>query len=504
MISHFLTHTRLHYSGYSSVSRGLAYLMIISLMVNLAACVDSPAFLSSPAQSNEASNDLYLETSTPAEVFRFATFDKNLTPTLSPTEVIPQPATSTATPTVNARPSLASDLLFLSENRLVRWDYLTNFTTPLVEGVSDYAASKDARRIALLRQMKIAANGVALYNLDLLDMESKQVSSLLKGYPRLNELTISPNGVWVSYLSGQDQNQPIYVLNTLKEDQPQQIGICNPSASVPCKIIGWSPDNFSLVWEDQQGLWMSKMAKNQPALLSGHQLEVIDPKGHKSTVNVSFNSLSWLPGSRYLMAQATTEAGVCWYAILDTYQLTWTEAPGTFASECPAQASVGWTEDGIIRVVDLAQQSNSPMVTVASWKIVPTRPGLFELVNKIELTHLPLIAGQATSENSKWITLWPGEVGQDTIGFSLGKAIPETGIAFYLVDLDQEQLSLISEYPDQASGALWAPDESGVLVINSPAQAQFIPIHRKGLVDLSVLACTDCRKFTWTPPAPRS
>jgi hypothetical protein len=498
----FFTSARIHSLGRSGVFRWIVGLAMFWLLASQVACSSLPdifQFSKSPSQSQEIPDSVTLNTPTPAAAFQFATFDNNLTPTSHPTPITPQPNELSIMPTATGKTVVVSDLLFLSENKLVRWDHLTNFMTTLVEGVSDYSANQDSRRIALLREMRITANGVALYNLDLLDMDNKQISNLLKGSPRLNELTISPNGVWIAYQTDQKENAPIYAINIHAVDQPRQVGVCHASASVPCKIVGWSPDNFSLIWEDNQGVWISKMDKSQPALLTGDQIEVVDPKGQTSQVTVSFKGMNWSPNGRYILSQVITEANVCWFAVLDSYQLRWTEVPGTFESTCPARASVAWTEDGTILVMNLTQQISAPRVTISDWQMVPTRPGLFALMNEVELAIL-----QAPSGDAKLITLWPATVDENTIGFGISTINSESGIAFYLADLEQERITLITEIPDQPSAALWAPDGSGILNVMTPTTALFIPIHEEGLVDLSTLSCNNCQIFTWAPPTPRS
>lgn len=484
-------------------------LIPLCLLVILSACGSLPDlfqfnYQQAISQREEAPRATAQVTASPVVEVTLAAFGTEQAQAPSQPVGITPPIQTTATQALPPPAEYTSDLLFISDGKLMRWDHVTDFKTPLVEGVWEYSASQDTRRIVLLRDTKITANGVALYNLDLLDMETKQVTSLLKGIPRINRLTISPNGLWVAFQEQNEASPTIYVLNIRHPDQRQQLGICHEPVGEFCNEIGWSPDNYALFWEDAQGIWISKLGKGQPKLLTGHNIEVSDPRGEMSQVAVAFNDVNWSPGGRYLLTQVITEAQVCWFAVLDSYQSRWTEVPGTFDNICPTSASVNWTDDGKLLVANISQQTAYPNLTLSQWQVIPTRTGLFALEREMEFSNLQIdLTGSSPAGETELITLWPGKILDKFIGFGIGTANPANEMALYLIDLEQEQLKVIIRRPDQADLALWAPDGSGVLLLGASKKVVYVPFQDV-LIDLAESHGIFGDRFVWTPALPRS
>ena len=386
----------------------------------------------------------------------------------------------------------------------MRWDHVTGFMVPLIEGVEDYSADQDVHWITLLRPTNVTANGVALYNLDLLDMKTKQITNLLKGIPRLDEILISPDGHWIIYQKSHDQYSELFALSILQPDQPKKLGTCKPSEGNYCKTVLWSPLSNAVLWEDSHGIWLSNLDKNRTNLLTSHEIDIIDPKGKISMLSVVFQGLSWAPGGRYFLSEILTPAGVCWYAVFDSYQLHWTEVTDTFVTSCPAHASASWTDQGNLLVVKPHVTPGRLYPVVDIWHIVPTKNELFELLLETELNGIQTETAQNTGSDMDYSMLWPKQINQQVIGFGLLPARSSTSTDLYLANMENEQIDLLARISDNIKSVLWTPDGFGALVEKEDGSALFASPYEGALIDLTSSSNGEARKFSWTPPTPRS
>ena len=387
----------------------------------------------------------------------------------------------------------------------MRWDHVTNFMVPLIEGVIDYSASQDLHWITLLRPTKVTANGVALYNLDLLDMDTKRTMNVLKGITRLDEMMISPDGHWLVYQEPQGSYSHLIALSLRQSDQRTQLGTCTQTEGNFCKTVVWNPASNTVLWEDSRGLWLSNLDKNRTSLLTSHEIEILDPKGNKSRLSVVFQGLSWAPGGRYLLSEISTAAGVCWYAVFDVYQTKWTEVPDTFLNSCPAHASANWTDEGELLVVKPYMTPTRLYPVVDIWQIVPTKNGLFDLQQETELTGVQIDALQDAESEMDYSILRPYQISSQVIGFGLLSAGSSENTHLYLASLADEKIEHIAQIPGRIRSILWAPDGSGALIITEDnGTASFASLFGNSLIDLTIRSNGEARKFTWSPPSPRS
>ena len=101
--------------------------------------------------------------------------------------------------TPSSVPILSSDLLFLSDHRLYRWDRLTHYGVILAENVLEFTASASENLVVMLRSKDVAANGVELYDLEVLDLTSMQVHPITVNLPRVDSISLSSDGRWLVY-----------------------------------------------------------------------------------------------------------------------------------------------------------------------------------------------------------------------------------------------------------------------------------------------------------------
>jgi hypothetical protein len=487
----------------TKVLRSPFSLITFWIVIGLTSCTGLQGKFQSNADIVESKTSTLLSTPTLTKVVRFAAFT---TPSFAAGKVTqtPQPA-DLSTPflaSITPTPMNTSDLLFLAEDKLMRWDHATNYIAPLAENVISFTTSLDGRRVALLRSTRVAANGVALFNLDLLDLDTKQTSTLLKGIPRLHGVLISPNAKWIAFQEGESQ-PTLFVISVNQPEQQKRMGVCNKPDNNYCEMVSWSPGSDALLWEDQSGIWVSELNRSKPTLVTTPVYEVTDPKGQKSQVSVAYHGLHWSPIGRYVLSQIKTPADVSWFAVLDTRQSRWFEVPGTFQPTTPLSASANWMNDGNIMVVNIVNQSESPDALIDLWQVVSTRNELFALDKELQLANLriPAISRSVLGDN-KYAAGWPEQIGDQTIIFAITSNNSNPQIFLYSVDIEEEVPIFANQAQIKVSEVLWAPDGNGALLIGGTSKIVYVPFDGGQLIQLTDWLSKEAHSFTWTPPRP--
>jgi hypothetical protein len=484
-------------------------LIILWILASLAACSSLPEiFPSGVHQSNIGPTENIatapLLTPTGTKEVKFASFSTPLLATVLYTKT-PQPGYQTSPTLATITPSLsnASDLFFLAEDSLMRWDHVTNYMVPLAENVISFSTSFDGHRVVLLRSTGVAANGIALFNLDLLDLHTKQVSTLLKGITRLDNILISPNARWIAFLQGETL-PTLYSISINEPEQRKQLGVCHKTDYSSCKMVSWSPESNSLLWEDKLGIWVSNLDGSKPILVSTPIIEVTDPKGQKSRISVTFQGLHWSPKGRYVLSQIKTDADVCWFAVLDTRQERWIEVPGTFQMSTPSSASASWMKDGKLLVVNIVNQPKSPNALIDLWQVVPTRNELLVLEKEIQLSNLRFPAlSQSVLSEIKYTASWSEQIRDQVICFGITSTGSSQELYLYWVIIEQEVSFFANQVEMQASEVLWSPDGTGALLVEGSSKVVFIPLEGSQPLQLANLVGKQARDFIWAPPEPR-
>ncbi len=400
-------------------------------------------------------------------------------------------------------PEASSDLLFLEDGRLMRWDHVTNYKTPLVEGVVEYSLSQDGRRVALLRSTKVSANGSELFNLDLLDLKNKQVTSLLKSIPRIFQLRASADGQMIAY-QAVDESVTITAIAINNPQEVKSVGVCRQVKLQTCSSLTWSPDGYSLAWEDDDGIWLSKLGQGKPQLLASHQIEVTDPKGLASSITVSFGNLNWSPKGRYLLTQIQTLSGIGWSAILDTRQGRWNEVPDTFKTSVAGDGNATWMPGGEVLVISNPQQKTSLGFSIYLWKIMPTGKEFFVMDRQFRISsdHPELLSNSAllaTVGQAGWIAA----ISEKMLCFSTQANSSKNQLDLFWFELDSDQLDYQSYSADNVQSILWSPDGSGALVIQKSGLVIFGRRSQPGSLTLFQPENSLPSLFSWAPPTLR-
>lgn len=420
-------------------------------------------------------------------------------PTHFPSVVSPLPS-GTHLP----HPDQTSDLLFISEGKLKRWDYVTGFTGILVDNVAEFSVSASGKKLALLRPWKITANGVELFDLDLLDFESKQIITLLEKTSRPFKTTPSPDGGWIAYITSEGESK-VRAIRSDASSPPIELGLCRRLTVAHCGDVAWSPDSRSILWSDSQGVWISYLEEASTQLVHSRKVEVDDPGGKKNEIQVDFNSLSWSPSGRYVLTEILPfDSGVSWHAVLDTRTGRLVEVPDSFEYHGPI-ASVSWLQDGNLLVAHAAEAPDHKIPFIKSWHILATHDELLVLDKKFDLhsDNFPSFNTQSEANSSHCLN-WVAQ--QNTDSLHLGVTLPEAAAApvLFALDLQKGKLEKLITIPHDTIEVLWSPDGGGVLIIASDGQLLFTPASGEALYDLLSVLGADASGFTWLPPAPRS
>jgi hypothetical protein len=453
------------------------------------------------------------------------------------------PTQDAPTPTRTRLPLQTSDLLYLSGGTLMRWDHVTGYASRLTENVEAYSVSADGKNILLLRPLVISANGQMVYDLDLLDYDSKLIYSLLHQITQPYQAAISPDGKWFAYQEKAEGGK-IYAHHTDSPEQPIEIGECNALNEFHCAQLAWSPDSQQVMWSDVSGVWLSAPLQPEAQLVHESRATVRDPKGQTSEIPVTLHSISWSPNGRFVMLQVMpSPQGVHWQAVLDIRLGRLADIPES--SEYAARtASVQWStpmvdpmvSEDLTAVPELpgsrllvahgssGAESGAPFVKI--WDALPTNNDLLVLVRKYMLNPWdfpPLLSSQAPGTATPQATeqardqtdcltwLFQPDANSLNMGLVVTPAANPTGAqaALFTLNLPDGRVHPLVELPADVAEVLWAPDGSGALILGWHGQVMFYALKDNRLQDLhQALAIPDQaaaspHDFLWLPPTLR-
>jgi hypothetical protein len=427
-------------------------------------------------------------------------------PTADPTVATPIPSITsslpTTTPTITAAsiPHFSSDLLFLSENRLGRWNDVSSELSLMAANVATFNASENGHRIALLRLRGLANQNGNLFNLDVMDMQTNHIRTILKDTQQIFLLAISPDDQWIAYTS-QEKGGSIFLLATNNGASPEKLGNCSQSDHTMNCNNGpiWSSDSRSLAWSDNQGVWVYTMEDSQTSLAIPGKLEVRDPKGALSQVQVSFSRLSWSPQGRYLKAEVSPSgSGVHWQAVLDTRTGRVGEVPETY-TQARISSELTWLPDGSLCQIrsSARQQNQGPVATL--WRVLPTRDNLLLQMNSFTLQSddFPSIVNNLPELND--VPSWLESIDDRLVSFALFLPEQERPGVLFTMDLKYGAVQKINELPYNTQMILWAPDHAGTLVHSQEGEILFIPRDGSTPKNLSASLGSDANEFRWLP-----
>lgn len=496
------------------VFRGLTWVAGLLLLFGsgCAAFSDTPAAASSAGDAQPSS----ISTQTPESLAAVTRPNAQASP--SPSLSIQETPASTPTPistllssvitTTPAQPQelnrdlllgLGFDVLYLRQGNLHRWSHVVRQVDilfgPSAPGLSrdfqaesglypgevvDFATDRQQRRVVVLVNRGVSANGVGLYDLALLDLERGAARTLLAEVRRLERLAPSPDGSWAAY--SDSHSQQIYLLSLEQESSPQALAVCRSEVVGAC-TPAWSVSGKYLAWADEQGIWQASAPDWQASLASPLVLSMLDIDGSQRQVQVQAGRLIWAPFDRYLLAEISPQTGQqYWLAVVDMRTGIADEIPGpTFfaGSELPAT----WLTDGSL--ITLHHQPASDASLQANlWQLFPTRKPMPMLQRSLEIdlaatgfANLQVVANR----------------------FLLFRAQDQDNAKGWLarLDLQFEQLNWVLQTPGGVRRATWAPDGSGVFLEVEPDISVYATAGGARFVDVRDWFGDDLSSLTW-------
>lgn len=505
---------RLHRPG-----RAFSYLWVAFLLIMLMGCAPIAERIISPSIPGGVPTPVLPARSTPPPAtplgssitgiqLPISASDVEITQPGEERPVTPSPTSPSVSPTVTRKAvtQAVSDLLYISQDRLMRWDHSTGYHGLLADGVVEYAASADGRMILLLRSRRITANGIAAHDLDLLDLQSMQITPVRQGIARPFHMALSPDGQWLAY-TREETRGPVVALGIKNPKMDIVLGDCTQLQPGHCGELAWSVDSRILLWSEAQGLWASRLEEKSAHLIHSTKVPINDPKGQAMDIDVQFTSLRWSPAGRFALVDIRpVQSHVIWKAILDTLTGRLAQVPDSFITSegalTDAQVSgVLWLQDGSLISASSSDPSHQKPPAIRIWRIMPTNPNMLVGGRMIALyaEDFPF-----SSSSSKAIPIhcvnWLAQ--QDPQRIFLGVTLANSAAApvLYSLSLENGRLQTLFPIPPDATGVLWAPDASGVLVIGSRGRTLFITATET--LDLGDQLGIAPHAFSWLPPAP--
>lgn len=445
-------------------------------------------------------------------------------PTLStPVQTTPtQKATSSATPTITASvmPTTSSDLLYLTQDKLMRWDHVTQFSTLLVDRVaafsaliepfsayqfpthSEAAVKKIPRLIALLRSREITANGEAMFDLDILDLDTKQIINLHEKIARIEAINFTIQGDRLVYIERGSEDR-ILMTKTIAGSSPQIVAVCNKEGINTCSEALWSPDGRSLAWSDAKGIWLIDDRSSLVKQIQTDRIMVLDPKNQESEVKVSYEIISWSPNNRFLLVKIIPSAqGVQWYSILDTRMSRLVDIPESAEFSTQA-AKISWTFEGHLFIAKSSNPENEQPPLIQVWRIIPTN-------NSLLVPGKRIILGENSSEavndllvENSLCPIWFQQLDAFTFRMALLSLQGDSQASLNQLDFEKNNLDQLLPIPADTEKILWSPDRNGALIFGKHNQIIFASFLENELFDLIPIVGEDANSFQWLPAAER-
>lgn len=455
--------------------------------------------------------------------------------------------------------SMSSDLLFLAGQSLIRWDHFTHFGIALAEYVIEFSPNASGNLIALLRSRGVTANGADLYDLDLLDLETMQISRLLEETSNIENIALSPDGKWLAYsqpnpggkalafpISNPDQ---ITELGSGLDPDPPGSGSEDPQPAWDTprepgaggSLLNWSPDSQSILWADQRGIWLADFSSEAETCCSAEQINpgivtILDPAGKPGEIEAWLSAPLWSPKGRFVLVEVTPkQSNVRWQAVLDVSTRRIIQVIDSYEM-LATDASLSWLEDGTLAVARAGDPKRLPAPqgflapTVQLWQVVPTHaslliPGkLFQietdlLMNQIaEMNHPSAAATEKPSSGDgnpvicfEWLQpMEPGQLLLSARILNTDKDHPaDYRPVLFGLDLKNGALTPLAKMTFDAQDILWAPDQSGFLAIGAidprtkTTQMSYFSIEADRWFDLSEFGAAVPNSARWLPPARR-
>lgn len=441
------------------------------------------------------------------------------------TEILPPTPTNSPTRRSSAATSdkipedyLTNDLMFLSKGSLVIWDSEESLIRPIIQvppydndaestieqglppgSILTYSADRRYRFIAILRSKGIAANGVELFDLALLDVEYGEFTLLIEEMPRIYQLSLSPDGRWIAYTTNEDTGR-IYAIRTDGVGEPREIGYYAVDKDWEYGQILWAPDGRTLIWSDASGLWTTNPDDPNPRQISADVIEIKDLQGEKSNVRVMYPSLTWSPLGRFILALVQSyQSTVKWQGIIDTRRRQLSEVPGTYEYRSPAaNASFEQNGDLIVSTGYYPEESQYPSLEI--FRVVPTREDM--VISKEEFPFQPEQIVSITGDfeyNKQFLLDGPTQIDKWKYSFIIKPSEKAKQPILFEFDKKSGSLSAVSEIPTDTIGIDWSPNGENAILRGQHGSVLLVLAEERQVIDIGAAWELDPCCVNWMP-----
>lgn len=495
---------------------GKLFLVLAALALLASGCARSPASLLLPtglppagSRENtpavEAGLSIEVMDQTPPARPSSAASATPLTLTQTPAAPALTPsATALATATRSRQPYPVSDLVYLSQDRLMRWDPLTRHAISLAQNVTAFTVSPDGQKLILLRPQKITANGVQLYHLDALHLQEQRLSTLLGDASLPGTILVSPDGSQLAYTQRLAQGSAIFLLPAEPGSQPRRLATCRSEPEADCASLVWSPKSDLLLWSDASGLWQisthTGAAESQAQLVHPNKVHIQDPKGQNLEIEARFLDLQFAPSERFVLLKVAPLASeVGWQAVFDRRSGQMAQAQETFSAR-PAETLASWHSNGSLIVAHASQPDRGAQPFVHLWWVMPTSPELLVSGKQYNLysDEFPFSAAQSKAIPAHCLH-WLAETQPDHLAFAVRLDQANDPPVLFDLNLQSGSLTKLLDLPADTTQVLWAPDGVNALVLGGRNQIYWLSLKTAELTGMQAAFGPDARQFVWLP-----
>lgn len=426
------------------------------------------------------------------------------TPAAPPTSR--QPASPAATPTLPAGLYLShsipvSDMVFLSNDSLMRWDRRSNQTRLLAENVADFVLSANSQVSLLLKPLHITVNGLQAFDLDLLHLETDRVITLLAETPRPQQLALSASGAVGAY-SIRTERTLVYLHDTASGEPPKIVGACEDAPGESCLSLAISPDGRTLAWSDGRGIWIFDPSNRKTRLVHDPHVEITDPEGQVSLYAANFHNLRWSADGRFLLLRTTPlESAVGWESVVDIRTGEMAHIPDSFTLGAE-EARTEWFAAAQVVVIHAGDPARREPPFIHIWNVIATNPEILVSDRRFDLysddfPFSPDASKSIPAHQVDWVA--PGPPGK----LLLAVKLPDTAAVpvIFSLDLQLGKLAKIHTLPNNVVEVSWSPDGTGGLVSVRGGRFYFLPLPTGAAIDLQTIFNLQPQRFHWLVPA---